>query len=137
MTGAAHVRAVTLLEHLVRADLGALIVDLPVRGSHLLLVDVLEAFRGEVSLLLGDPFLKAEVRFDDEFAHGNILSWATRYDPVDARSAEIPLLPHRHGMHRRRRRLDLGRPPGRTHDSDSAAGQVHRPGGHARPDGTG
>ena len=53
----------------IGADLVALVVDLavgrlaPARGIRI------EPFVLEIALLLGDPFLQAEMRFDDEFGH--------------------------------------------------------------------
>src|SRR6185437_16240440 len=69
----ADVRGAALLQRLVGADLVALVVDLAVGLLHQLLEDVIEALVLEVALLLRDPFLQPEVRFDDEFAHTFLL----------------------------------------------------------------
>ena len=78
VAGAAHVGRPARLERLVGAHLVAAVVDLAVRRLDQLAEDVVEALRREVALLLGDPFLQAEVRLDDELRHGHAPSRARR-----------------------------------------------------------
>ncbi len=61
------------LDRLKGADLGALVVNLAVGLAHHFAELVVEPFFAEIILLLGDPFLQPEVRFDDEFSHGFLL----------------------------------------------------------------
>ncbi len=69
VTGAAHVACPAPLERLVGADRVAEVMLLRIprfeRGAEL----VIEAFRREIALLLGDPFLEAHVRGNDELRH--------------------------------------------------------------------
>src|SRR5262245_21732069 len=74
VTGAAHVSSASLLEGLKGADLVALVVDLPVGRLHKLAELVVEPLGLEVSLLLGHPFLQAEMGLDDEPCHGAVSS---------------------------------------------------------------
>ena len=70
MTRAAHVGGAALLERLIGPDLVALVVMLSVGRTDQLAKLVVEALGGEISLLVRDPFLQAEVRLDDELGHG-------------------------------------------------------------------
>src|SRR6185436_19319311 len=63
---AAHVGRASLLERLERADLGALVVDLAIRGLHLLAEHVVEAFVREVAFFFRHPLLQAEMGIDHE-----------------------------------------------------------------------
>src|SRR5262249_38790582 len=67
MAGAAHVGRAAALEALHGADLVALVVVLAVGRLDELLKDIVEPFILEVALLLGHPFLQAEVWLDHEF----------------------------------------------------------------------
>jgi hypothetical protein len=75
VAGAAHVGAAALLERLEGADLVAFVVMLAVGGFDQLAKFVVETFLGEIALVVGDPFLQAEVRFDQEFRHGSYSAW--------------------------------------------------------------
>jgi hypothetical protein len=64
-----------LLERLESADLVALVVMLAVGRLDQLAKLVVEAFRAEIALVVGDPFLQAEVRFDQEFRQNSYSAW--------------------------------------------------------------
>src|SRR5438067_13040202 len=69
MAGAADVGLATLFERLEGADPVALVMDIALGRLDHLLEDVIEALVAEIVFLLRDPFLKAEMRLDDEFRH--------------------------------------------------------------------
>src|SRR5437868_15384472 len=69
VAGAAHVGLAALLDALERAR-GALVVMLAGGRADQLTELVVQSFGAEVAFLLGHPLLQAEVRFDDELAHG-------------------------------------------------------------------
>src|SRR6059058_2004775 len=69
MAGAADVGLAALFERLEGADPVALVVDTALGRLDHLLEDVIEALVAEIVFLLRDPFLKAEMRLDDEFRH--------------------------------------------------------------------
>src|SRR5262245_37700885 len=70
MAGAADVGFAALGDRLEGADLAGHGVMGAAARPNELAEFVVEAFAGEVALLLGHPFLQAEVRFDDELGHG-------------------------------------------------------------------
>jgi hypothetical protein len=59
----------SLLDALERALIG-LAVMLSLGGTDQLAKFIIEAFGAEIAFLLGDSFLQAKVRLNDEFAHG-------------------------------------------------------------------
>jgi hypothetical protein len=69
VAGAAYVRLASFLERLKGADFVALVVNLAGGRTHQLAEFVVQAFLAEIILLLRNPFLQAEMRFDDEFRH--------------------------------------------------------------------
>jgi hypothetical protein len=70
VAGAADIGAAALFEGLVGADaLAAHVVVLPAGRADLFAKLVVEAFGGEIPLLLGNPLLQPEMRLDDEFGH--------------------------------------------------------------------
>ena len=78
MAGAAHIAGAALLEGLIGADLVAEMVRRSRLRAHGLAELVVEPFGGEIALFLGDPFLQAEMRRDDEFAHRFLLAATLR-----------------------------------------------------------
>jgi hypothetical protein len=74
MAGAADVATAAPLEGLIGADLDAQVVPPGlVLRAEVLAELVVEALRGEISLLLGDPLLKPKMRRDDEGGYGSLL----------------------------------------------------------------
>src|SRR5690349_19553929 len=69
MAGAADIGCAPFLDALKGAFIG-LVVMLAGGRADQFAEFVIEAFGAEIALLLGNPFLQAKVRFDDEFAHG-------------------------------------------------------------------
>jgi hypothetical protein len=69
VTGAAYRGGAALLEGLIGANLIAKVVPLAFFGDQLIAELIVETLGGEVAFRLCDPFLKAHVRCDDEFAH--------------------------------------------------------------------
>src|SRR5262249_26823399 len=69
MAGAADLGRAALFERLEGADPVALVVNAALGRLDHLPEDVIEAFVAEIVFLLGYPFLKAEMRLDDEFRH--------------------------------------------------------------------
>ena len=70
MAGAADIGGAPGLKRLVGADLLAALVVMPPFGrADQLAKLVIEPFVPEIALFLGDPFLKPEMRLDDEFGH--------------------------------------------------------------------
>src|SRR6185437_13162865 len=63
-----------LLEGLISADFPALVVNLAVGCLHLLVEHIVQAFGAEITFLIGHPLLQAEVRLNDELAHGGFLN---------------------------------------------------------------
>ena len=78
VAGAAHIGRAAFLERLEGADLVALVMVRAVARLDQFPKFVVEARVLEVALLLGDPFLQAEMRLDDEFffCHGALLRGA-------------------------------------------------------------
>src|SRR5262245_61834132 len=75
VAGAAHALVAALLEALVGAVLVRRLVGLAdVVLPPAIAEDVLEALGAEIALLLGHPLLQAEMRRDDELAHGRCSS---------------------------------------------------------------
>jgi hypothetical protein len=70
MTGAADIAGAAGLECLIGADLVDDVMAAAGARLHGLAKFVIEALRGEVTLLLGDPNLQPEMRRYDEFGHG-------------------------------------------------------------------
>src|SRR4029079_14753859 len=74
MAGAGEVGLPAALEGLHRAHLVAKLLRRAVARLHQLAELVVEPLVLEVTLLLSDPFMQAEMRFDDEFLFGHGLS---------------------------------------------------------------
>src|SRR5215468_9478724 len=70
MAGATDVGRAAVFERLEGADPVALVVNPALGRLDHLLEDVLEAFVAEIAFFLRDPFLKSEMRLDDELGHG-------------------------------------------------------------------
>ena len=78
VAGAADVAGAAGFQRLVGADLVAELMAAAGGRIHGLAEFVIEALGGEIPFLLGDPFLQAEMRSDDEFCHGSpfgVSSW--------------------------------------------------------------
>ena len=69
MTGAAYIRLASFFDAL-KGALIDLVVVLAFGRADQLPEFILKPFRQKLALLLRDPFLQAEVRLYDEFAHG-------------------------------------------------------------------
>src|SRR4051794_30596217 len=70
MAGAGDIGLTAGLYQMIGAAFVCGLMVLAVRRLHQLKELVIEAFGSKVALLLGHPFLQAEMRFDDEFGHG-------------------------------------------------------------------
>jgi hypothetical protein len=66
MAGAAHVGFATGFDRLIRADLVRRVVIGALGRLHELTEDVIQPLVFEIALLLGNPFVQAEVRLNDE-----------------------------------------------------------------------
>src|ERR1700751_2621580 len=84
VTGAADVGLASLLDALEGAFIH-LVVVLAFRRADQLAEFIVEPFGAEIALLLGNPFLQAEMRFDHEFRHASLRSGAA------IRAADFPL----------------------------------------------
>src|SRR5690242_21802974 len=80
MAGGADVAGAALLERLVGADLVAQVVHLALLRRGLLAKLVVEPLRGEITLLLGYPFVQPEMRGDNEPGHCDLLGVFLRAD---------------------------------------------------------
>src|SRR6185312_13983636 len=93
VAGAADIALAALLEGLVGADLVAQIVALTVLGDELVAELVVESFRGEITLLLGDPLLQPHMRRDDELCHGFLSRfWSGRKPTAASLLLRLPLI---------------------------------------------
>jgi hypothetical protein len=72
VAGAGDIGLAPRLERLHGADLVALVVLLAVGRADEFAKFVVEAFVGEIAFVVRDPFLKAEMRLDDELRHGRL-----------------------------------------------------------------
>src|SRR5262245_19213539 len=89
MAGAADVALAALFERLESANPVASVVNAALGRLDRLAEDVIEAFVPEIAFFLGDPFLKAEMRLDDEFRHEwRWLSWPRVSQALDG--SELP-----------------------------------------------
>src|SRR5580698_1893393 len=74
VAGAADIAGPPRFECLIRSNFGAEVMAAGRTGIHGLAELVCETFSRKVILLLGNPFLEAEMRSNDEFRHGLLRS---------------------------------------------------------------